>query len=146
MDKTLMYEVAGVIEAPRERVERLILTVCPGPVGPGNAWLFSSLEGTVEGGPGRFTVRLPGHTMTVEVTEQTFAAQGGWWYRGEYAVEPHREGTLLTHRVFNAAPRSRWVVPLANRFFIGFDRKTRDGFAERLGEIGRELDCGTRLL
>ncbi|MEV8634781.1 hypothetical protein AB0395_24310 [Streptosporangium sp. NPDC051023] len=146
MKKTLLYEVAGVVETSRERVERLILTVHPGPVGPDNVWLFSSSGGTVEGGPGRFTLRMPAHSMTVEVTEGTLAAQGGWWYRGEYTVEPHPEGTLVTHRVFNVASSGRWGVSLANRLFIGFGRNTKDGFAAGLQRIGQELDCGTRLL
>ncbi|WP_197048515.1 hypothetical protein [Streptosporangium roseum] len=146
MGKTLMYEAAGVIAAPVERVERLVLAIRPGPVGRDNAWLLSSTGGTVEGGPGRFTLRATGHTMTVEVTGRTFAAQGGWWYRGEYAVEPHPEGALLTHRVFNVASRGRWAVPAVNRFFIGFGGRTRDGFAEGLQRIGRELGCPVRLL
>ncbi|GAA3079323.1 hypothetical protein [Streptosporangium carneum] len=146
MKKTLLYEVAGVVETSPERVKRLILAVRPGPVGPDNVWLLSSAGGTVEGGPGRFTLRMPGHAMTVEVTEETFAAQGGWWYRGEYTVEPHPEGTLFVHRVFNVAARGRWAAPLANRLFVGFGGKTRSGFADGLRLIGRELDCGTRLL
>ncbi|OUC99809.1 hypothetical protein CA984_01420 [Streptosporangium minutum] len=100
----------------------------------------------MEGGPGRFTLRATGYAMTVEVTGRTFAAQGGWWYRGEYAVEPHPEGALLTHRVFNVASRGRWAVSAANRFFIGSGGKTRDGFATGLQRIGRELDCPVRLL
>lgn len=74
------------------------------------------------------------------------ATQGGWWYRGEYTVEPHPGGTLLTHRVLNVASRLRWAVPPANRFFAGFGRRTRDGFGATLRRIGREPGCGTRLL
>lgn len=82
MKKTLLFEAAGTIEAPVERVERLMLAVRPGPVGPDNAWLMSQTGGTIEGGPERFTLRRAGHAMTVEVVGQTFAMQGGWWYRG----------------------------------------------------------------
>ncbi|MEV7012995.1 hypothetical protein [Streptosporangium sp. NPDC051022] len=146
MKKTLLCEVAGVVETAPERVERLVLAVSPGPVGPGNAWLFSSHGGTVEGGPERFVLRMPAHAMTVEVTGSTLATQGGWWYRGEYTVEPHSDGALVTYRVFNVASWGRWGVPLANRLFIGFARWNREGFAAALGLIGQELDCGTRLL
>ncbi|MEV6865629.1 hypothetical protein AB0M44_32095 [Streptosporangium subroseum] len=146
MKKTLLFEAAGTIEAPVERVERLMLAVRPGPVGPDNAWLMSQTGGAIEGGPERFTLRRAGHAMTVEVVGQTFAMQGGWWYRGEYTVEPHPAGTLLTHRVFNVASRGRWGVPLANRFFIGFAKNSRDGFAAGLQLIGKELGCSTRLL
>ncbi|MFF0573308.1 hypothetical protein ACFY19_16030 [Streptosporangium saharense] len=146
MGKTLLYEISGVVEAPPDRVGRLILTVRPGPVGQDNAWLFAEHGGTVEGGPGRFVLRTPAHAMTVEVTDTTLAAQGGWWYRGEHTVEPHPEGTLLVHRVFNVAERRRWAVPLANRFFAGFGDRTRDGFARGLRRVGHELGCGTRLI
>lgn len=61
--------------------------------------------------------------------------QGGWWYRGEYALERRGQGTQVTHRVYNIASRGRWAVPLANRFFIGFAAKTREGFAELLRTI-----------
>ncbi|MFG1863761.1 hypothetical protein [Microbispora bryophytorum] len=27
------------------------------------------------------------------------AAQGGWWYRGEYRLAPDPAGTLLVHQV-----------------------------------------------
>jgi hypothetical protein len=146
MKKTLLCEAAGTIEAPVERVERLVLTVRPGPVGPDNAWLISQMGGTIEGGPERFTVRMATYAMVVEVAGPTFATQGGWWYRGEYTVESHPAGTLLTHRVFNVANWGRWGVPLANRFFVGFARNTRDGFGAGLQLIGKELNCSTHLL
>ncbi|MEU1877588.1 hypothetical protein ABZ470_09750 [Streptosporangium sp. NPDC020072] len=167
MSRAPLCEVAGVVEAPPDRVGRLILTVGPGPVGRDNAWLYASNEGTVEpyggtaapyggtvasyagtaeGGPRRFTLRAPAHTMTIEVTGATLAVQDGWWYRGEHTVEPHPEGTLLIHRVFNVAEQGRWAVPLANRFFAGLGDRTRNGFAEGLRRLGLELGCGTRLL
>ncbi|RSN63743.1 hypothetical protein DMH01_12575 [Amycolatopsis sp. WAC 04182] len=53
-------------------------------------------------------------------TERHFLAQqGGWWYRGEYDV----------------ATWSRWAVPLANRFFVGFAERVRDGFDRMLGDL-----------
>ncbi|MER5620960.1 hypothetical protein [Streptosporangium sp. NPDC002544] len=146
MKSTPLFEAAGVIEAPVGRVERLLLAVRPGPVGADNVWLLAEHGGVVAGGPERFTLSTPIHTMTVEVGEHTIAFQGGWWYRGEYAVEPHSEGALLTHRVRNVATWGRWGVPLANRFFMGFDRSTRDGFTAGLRRIGDELGCRTRLL
>jgi hypothetical protein len=44
------------------------------------------------------------------------------------------------------ASRGRWGVPSANRFFIGFAKNSRDGFAAGLQLIGKELGCSTRLL
>jgi hypothetical protein len=34
----------------------------------------------------------------------------------------------------------RWGVPLANRFFIGFAQKTRNGFQHTVTEIAQQLD------
>ncbi|WP_157248428.1 hypothetical protein [Nonomuraea typhae] len=128
--KKLITEVAGVVEAPGATVwEDLLATMLPG--------------GRREGG---FTVAdFPGHTSTVEVTGHTIAFQGGWWYRGEWSVEPHPQGSLLVHRVFNVADRMRWGVGMANRFFIGFRENTRKGFAESLARAGQRLGCATRL-
>ncbi|MFD9944638.1 hypothetical protein ACFWYW_15540 [Nonomuraea sp. NPDC059023] len=128
--KKLITEVSGVVEAPGAKVwDDLARSLLPG--------------GHQEG---RFTVEdAPGHTSTVEVAGRTIAFQGGWWYRGEWSVEPHPQGSLLVHRVFNVATWMRWGVPLANRFFVGFKESTREGFAERLVQLGNRLGCSTRL-
>ncbi len=66
-----------------------------------------------------------------------FAYQGGWWYRGEYEVTEEAGRTRVTYRVFNVAGRgSRWAVPLANKFFIGFRDQTTASFRELLREAG----------
>ncbi|UBU09421.1 hypothetical protein [Nonomuraea gerenzanensis] len=115
MRKTLLTEVAAVVEAPAGRV-----------------WDALAAELLPDGRrSGRFTVRdAPGHTSTVEVAGHTVAIQGGWWYRGEWSVEPHPQGALLVHRVFNVAQGMRWAVPLANRMFVGFAGTTRQAFTE----------------
>jgi hypothetical protein len=129
--KTLIVEVAGIVEAPLAAV-------------------FDELTGELLPGigrTGRFTVEdLPGHPSTVEVNGHAISFQGGWWYRGEWNVEPHPEGALLVHRVFNVAQWMRWGVSPANRFFIGFADRTRQGFAEKLAGIGHRLECPTRLV
>ncbi|GII84699.1 hypothetical protein Ssi03_26890 [Sphaerisporangium siamense] len=144
-----LWEFTGVIEAPPDRVAAL-MAVRPGPVGPDNLWLMSdSLPGgVVSGGPGRFRVSLPSlpsRAMTIEADDGFVAAQGGWWYRGEYRLEPHPEGSRLVHRVFNVARRGRWAVPMANRFFIGFEARGRTGMSGLLARVGERLGCGTRL-
>ncbi|GAB2924214.1 hypothetical protein ACFMQL_31020 [Nonomuraea fastidiosa] len=94
---------------------------------------------------GRFTVEdAPGHTSTVEISGRTIAFQGGWWYRGEWSVEPHPQGALLVHRVFNVARTARWAVPLANRMFVGFAAETRRAFEARLAAVAGRLGCATR--
>ncbi|MFI7628249.1 hypothetical protein [Microbispora rosea] len=143
---TLLCEVRGVVEAPVERVAGLLLRVRPGPVGRDNCFPFADHGGTLTGGPDRFVLAAPGHAMTVEVGRDLLAAQGGWWYRGEYRLAPDPAGTLLVHRVRNVAESLRWGVPLVNGFFRGFGPRTRDGFAVLLDRVGAELGCRVRLL
>ncbi|GGS79702.1 hypothetical protein ACFFV7_12375 [Nonomuraea spiralis] len=115
MRKRLITEVAGVVGAPVEQVWQALV-----------------------GSP-------PGHPMTVEKNGHTVAYQGGWWYRGEWTVLPHPEGSRVEHRVYDVAEWGRWGVALANRLFIGFGRRTREAFAERIAAIGKELGCFARL-
>lgn len=143
---TLLCEVRGVVEAPVERVAGLLLRVRPGPVGRDNCPLLAEHGGTLTGGPGRFTLAAPGHAMTVEVGPDLLAAQGGWWYRGEYRLAPDPAGTLLVHQVRDVAERLRWGVPPANGFFRKLGPRTRDGFAVLLERVGAELLCPVRLL
>ncbi|GIG66220.1 hypothetical protein [Phytomonospora endophytica] len=147
-----MATVAGHLTAPPDAVAGLVLKVFAGPAEGDNLVLFQDLAGggPLSGGPGRFVLTYPGGRLTVEVDleRRTVAAQGGWWYRGEYTVSPAEDdGTILTLRVYNVAgPGSRWAVPLANRFFRGFDDRTRAGFGAMLSELGGRLGCETRLL
>lgn len=130
MKKKLITEVVGIVEAPVGRV-----------------WDDLAQQLLPDGRrAGRYTVEdFPGHTSTVEVGGHAVAFQGGWWYRGEWSVEPHQKGALLVHRVYNVAQWMRWGVPLANRFFIGYEATTRKGFAEKLAQMGNRLGCSTRL-
>jgi hypothetical protein len=76
-----------------------------------------------------------GGRFEVDRERRTVAVQGGWWYRGEYQVDPAGDGSRLTHRVRNVATRGRWAVPLANRFFIGFRAATERGFAALVAHL-----------
>jgi hypothetical protein len=143
--KKLLCEMTATIEAPPDRVAALVLTARPGPIGPGNAWLLQDTDGVLTGGPRHFVARLAGHAMKIDVDEHTFAMQGGWWYRGEYAVEAHPRGTCLRHRVYDVAERMRWGVPPANRFFIGFTSRQKQNFAALLARVGAELNATTRM-
>ena len=71
----------------------------------------------------------------VEAKEGQVIVQGGWWYRGEYRLEAHGNGTRVTLTVYNIASRARWAVPLANKLFIGFSRTTKQGLDSLLQEI-----------
>ncbi|WP_414940516.1 hypothetical protein [Amycolatopsis sp. cmx-11-51] len=71
----------------------------------------------------------------VDAERRFVAQQGGWWYRGEYTVEEDPAGARVTHRVYNVASRGRWAVPLANRFFLGFAERTREGLDRMMGDL-----------
>ncbi|SDY13262.1 hypothetical protein SAMN05421504_104612 [Amycolatopsis xylanica] len=107
-----MVEVSGVVHAPPDEVVDRVYARFAGETGP--------------------------YRPRVEVDRERrmVALQGGWWYRGEYTVDDHPAGTLVTHRVFNVARRARWSVPLANRLFIGFRAKVVAGFTALLDDLG----------
>nr|WP_055504304.1 hypothetical protein [Nonomuraea pusilla] len=115
MRARLVTEVAGIVEASVEQVWQ-VLAGAP------------AEQGT-----------------TVEPDRHTITHQGGWWYRGEWTLSPHPDGTRVVHRVYDVAESMRWCVRPANRFFIGFRERTREGFAARLGVIARRLGCACRV-
>jgi hypothetical protein len=127
--KTLICEVSGVVDAPLDQVADILLDVRRSGLVPGGADPGRPAYPSVE-------VDRPGNAMAV---------QGGWWYRGEYSLEPAPTGTRVVHRVYNVAQWMRWGVPLANRFFLGFESATRDGFDAGLRKIAVELGCTARL-
>jgi hypothetical protein len=147
---TALFEITGVIDAPVPAVADLLFRVRPGQVGTDNAVLLAATGSsiTLTGGPDRFVAAGAGHRMTVEIdrARPAIAVQGGWWYRGEYALVPGPDqGTRVIYRIFNVADRARWAVPLANRFFIGFERDARRAFATTIREIGGRLGRPTRV-
>jgi hypothetical protein len=100
--------------------------------------LMHEFTGVVDAPPSqvedRLRARLPGFAP---VAPGVFALQGGWWYRGEYHVKEEAGGsTRLVYRIYNVAgPGSRWAVPLANRFFIGFAETTGATFRQLLADL-----------
>ena len=115
----LLVEVSGVVRAPVAEV-------------------FTRLAETLRAQPYN-----PGFEMDTE--RRFLAQQGGWWYRGEYTVEEDPAGARVTHRVYNVATWSRWAVPLANRFFVGFADRVGESFDRMLGDLAR-LDGEKRTL
>lgn len=149
MKRAPMVEAAAVLEVPLGRAEAVVLDVRAGRSGAGRVWLLGEDPGEVTGGPDRFRVERDGYGLTVEVdrARRTIATQGGWWYRGEYTLAAEGDHTLVTHRVYNiAGTATRWGVPLANRFFVGFGAQTRESFAETVRSIAERLDCDWRLV
>ena len=104
------------------------------------AKLLVDVTGVIEAPVGKVWPLLRRAIHFTEEDGTTAAHQGGWWYRGEWSAHPAGNRTLVTHRVYNVAPAMRWGVPLANRFFIGFAQKTRNGFQHTITEISEQLD------
>ena len=143
------WTATGVIEAPLAQVRDVFLRVTEGRVGPENAPLLSTIPGagrflagaTLKGGPDQFTIHYgdnPGGT--VERTETSFAFQGGFKFRAEYAFTPHEKGTLLTYRAVNVAPpshRDKYLVRLQFRLA----GKLKIGLRGTLRRIARRLSC-----
>lgn len=79
-----------------------------------------------------------GGVARVEPIEDGVVVEGGWWYRGEYHVEPSgAEESLVVHEVVNVAPRgTRWMVPLFVRSRSG---QHRASFLELLSTVDRVL-------
>ncbi|GAB3388853.1 hypothetical protein [Amycolatopsis echigonensis] len=73
--------------------------------------------------------------LEVDRERRFLAAQGGWWYRGEYEVAGDPAGSRVTHRIRNAAGGQWWAVLLANRFFVGFRDRVSAGFRATLAGL-----------
>ena len=79
-----------------------------------------------------------GGEVSIDRNRHQVVVWGEWWYRGGYTVDPDPAGSRITHQVDNAAREARWAVPLANRLFIGFHRRTEESFAALVDGIGEE--------
>lgn len=122
--RKLLVEVIGGLDAPASAVSELVRADLATATG------------------GRYAP-----TVAVDGERTTYAIQGGWWYRGEYTIEPDdKGGTRFSHHVYNVAAWMRWAVPLANKGFIGFRETTRRGIEAQLRRLGDRLDCRTWLI
>jgi hypothetical protein len=78
--------------------------------------------------------------LEIDELHRAYALEGGWWYRGEYAVAPSGDGTsTVTLRVYDVAKRLKWGVGLANRGFVGFAARTRRDFEWLLAGVASDL-------
>ena len=49
--------------------------------------------------------------LFVDEQMHVIATQGGWWYRGVTAVQPHADGAIVTYVVVNVTPGfGRWIA------------------------------------
>jgi hypothetical protein len=132
----LLHEFSEPISAPFARVAEVLVNVCQTQMVQAGGYVLTPVS------PGTFQARSPVHTMTVEIDapQGYFAIQGGWWYRSEYRVEPAGDGARIVQRIYNAAGNgSRWAVPLANRFFRGFEEQSRSQFGQLVADIRRAV-------
>jgi hypothetical protein len=137
---TELLALRGVVEAPPDAVAEILLDVRPGgrsPLAP---------AGTADAAEGdEFAVVLAGSKITFAVDRagRSVAQQGEWWYRGVTSVEPHREGSLVVHRIFNIAPGHRWAVRFVSRGPLG---AAPGEFAAQIAELGRQLGVPARVV
>jgi hypothetical protein len=101
----LLFEASTPVRAPLAQVQRLI----------DDEWVLDSMLGE----SGRAYV-------DIDHRDGVIGMQGHWWYRGEISAAESAGQTVLTYRVYNAARRAAWAVPLANRLFIGYARTVRE--------------------
>jgi hypothetical protein len=104
----LLFEASAPVDAPLAEVQRLI----------DGDWVLDAVLGDA----GRSYV-------DVDHRDGVVGFQGHWWYRGEISASAPGGHTVVTYRVFNIAQQGAWAVPLANRLFIGYDRKVRKSAA-----------------
>lgn len=103
----LLFEASTPVRATPTQVRQLI----------DDEWVL----GPMLGGSGRAYVDVDHPSPGV------VGFQGHWWYRGEISAAESAGRTVVTYRVYNIARRSAWAVPVANRLFIGYARKVREG-------------------
>jgi hypothetical protein len=125
---------AGLIEAVTKRVSRL---------SPSEAWLdvlkelpYVTDEHRAESLNNDQWIVKPAARQAgyyVDGEFRVIVIQGGWWYRGITAVEPHVEGSLITYIVLNIATGlGRWVAHFMQAAsHRAAAQKIRDPFAPR---------------
>jgi hypothetical protein len=81
---------------------------------------------------------LPIIEIDVDRPRRRLIVQGHWWFRGEYRLLPHADGTLLEYVAYNRAE-----VPTALMRFLhrGMNRKQRNNLEAALNVIGTILGC-----
>jgi hypothetical protein len=156
----ILVSYSAVVEASMEQVSALMLQ-CP-PLGPVKLsdmpFIISSssdAEGTVfvHGGPNNFAVytgKEPSLTtlvyLEVDRSRHVTALYGGWWYRAEYRIIPHKQGCILIHDVCNIAHGfSRLFVPLLKEYRALRNEKStqavKSAFEQCLQNMAQRLEC-----
>ena len=87
---------------------------------PADAAPLKELSGRVAGAPGAVFAALvakldAGEGSAVDVATRRFVVQGGYWYRGEYAVEEAAVGSVVRLTIVNVAPGWKLLGALTGR-------------------------------
>lgn len=140
---------SGIVEAPFTEVSALLMDVhCGRFSGHELPLVIDGVAAGVEiqGGPQKFTV-FAGESSAatrlcfVEVDKQNHSVSiyGGWWFRGEYTIEAHPKGSLLTYRLSNAATGvSGAIAGLVHRREL---KGARAVLEHMLRKVGERLRC-----
>lgn len=75
--------------------------------------------------------------FSADAATLTAVVQGGWWYRGEWRVLAHDEGSRVEFELVNVARRAHWAGPLAGRRVI---REAPARFQQLLSRLVAELE------
>jgi hypothetical protein len=78
-----------------------------------------------------------GGAFSADAPTRTVIRQGGWWYRGEWRVLEHEDGSRVEHELVNIARPAHWAGPIAGRAVI---RATPGEFQRLLSRLVAELE------
>lgn len=73
-----------------------------------------------------------GVSVDADPDAATVGLQGQFWYRGEYAFAPHRDGTEITYRIVNVSGSPDAVIGLWQRKVLNRQQRDLDAFAAAL--------------
>ncbi|GII81802.1 hypothetical protein Sru01_67840 [Sphaerisporangium rufum] len=146
-----MSEHVGLVDLPPGQVRDVVLQVGTGTLREEDVPLVvGAVPGRtvmVTGGPARFTARVSGVPLTIEVDRASgwVQARGQWWWCGRLQVEEHPEGALIRRRTYNLAtgPIARAVPLTVGR---GHRESGREALIGVLDTFERRFGARTRLL
>ncbi|NQX26952.1 hypothetical protein HQQ81_06260 [Microbacteriaceae bacterium VKM Ac-2854] len=75
--------------------------------------------------------------FTADAPTRTVIRQGGWWYRGEWRVLEHEDGSRVEHELINVARPAHWAGPITGRAVI---RAAPGEFQRLLSRLVSELE------
>lgn len=75
--------------------------------------------------------------FTADAATRTVIRQGGWWYRGEWRVLEHENGSRVEHELINIARPAHWAGPITGRRVV---RAAPGEFQRLLSRLVAELE------